>query len=86
MFFNLMEKQSKSLSGQIANLGDAWDQMLNKIGEANDGILSDGIQGLTYLVQHYEDVIQVVGTLVATYGAYRAALIAANALQGLQIV
>ena len=50
MFFNLMEKQSKSLSGQIANLGDAWEQMLNKIGEANDGILSDGIQGLTYLV------------------------------------
>lgn len=86
MFFNLMEKQSKSLSGQIANLGDAWAQMLNKIGEANDGILSNGIQGLTYLVQHYEDVIQVVGTLVATYGAYKAALIAANALQGLQIV
>lgn len=80
MFYNLMEKQSKSLSGQIANLGDAWDQMLNKIGEANEGILSDGIQGLTYLVQNYEDVIQVVGTLVATYGAYKAALIAANAL------
>lgn len=86
MFFNLMEKQSKSLSGQIANLGDSWDQMLNKIGEANDGILSDGIQGLTYLVQHYEDVIQVVGTLVATYGAYRAALIAANALNKASIL
>lgn len=86
MFFNLMEKQSKSLSGQIANLGDSWDQMLNKIGEANEGILSDGIQGLTYLVQHYEDVIQVVGTLVATYGAYRAALIAANALNKASIL
>lgn len=86
MFFNLMEKQSKSLSGQIANLGDAWDQMLNKIGESNEGILSDGIQGLTYLVQHYEDVIQVVGTLVATYGAYRAALIAANALNKASIL
>lgn len=86
MFYNLMEKQSKSLSGQIANLGDAWDQMLNKIGEANDGILSDGIQGLTYLVQHYEDVIQVIGTLVATYGAYKAALIAANALNKASIL
>lgn len=86
MFYNLMEKQSKSLSGQIANLGDSWDQMLNKIGEANEGILSDGIQGLTYLVQHYEDVIQVVGTLVATYGAYRAALIAANALNKASIL
>lgn len=61
-------------------------QKLNKIGEANDGILSDGIQGLTYLVQHYEEVIQVVGTLVATYGAYRAALIAANALNKASIL
>ncbi|ASK29723.1 hypothetical protein CEY12_06215 [Chryseobacterium sp. T16E-39] len=85
MFFNLMEKQSKSLSGQVANLGDAWDQMLNKIGEANEGILSDGIQGLTYLVEHYQDVIQVISTLVAAYGTYKAVLITVNALQKAQI-
>ena len=81
MFFNLMEKQSKSLSGQIANLGDSWDQMLNKIGQSNEGLLSDGIAGLNYLVEHYEDVIQVVSTLVSVYGTYKAALIVTNALQ-----
>lgn len=81
MFYNLMEKQSKSLSGQISNLGDAWDQMLNKIGEANEGILSDGIQGLTFLVEHYQDVIQVIGTLVSAYGTYKAALIVTNTIQ-----
>lgn len=85
MFYNLMEKQSKSLSGQVANLGDAWDQMLNKIGESNEGMLSDGIQGLTYLVEHYKDVIQVISTLVSAYGTYRAVLITVNALQRLQI-
>lgn len=83
MFFNLMEKQSKSLSGQIANLGDAWDQMLNKIGESNEGILSDSIAATTYLVENYETVIEVIGVAVASYGAYRAALIATAAWQQL---
>ncbi|WP_213279326.1 tape measure protein [Chryseobacterium indologenes] len=82
MFFNLMEKQSKSLSGQISNLGDTWDQMLNKIGESQEGVLSDGIQGLTYLVEHYQDVGKAIMTLVEIYGAYRAALIVTSILQG----
>lgn len=75
MFFNLMEKQSKSLSGQMANLGDAWDQMLNKIGEKNEGFLSSGIQEAIYLVENYEGVIDVIEGLIVTYGAYRAAII-----------
>lgn len=75
MFFNLMEKQSKSLSGQIANLGDAWDQMLNKIGESNEGLIVDGIESLAYLVENYQNVIDIVAGLVTVYGAYRAALI-----------
>lgn len=81
MFFNLMEKQSKSLSGQIANLGDAWDQMLNTIGEGQEGILSDGIQGLVYLVEHYQEVGKALLTLIEIYGAYRTALIVTNLLQ-----
>lgn len=81
MFFNLMEKQSKSLSGQVANLGDAWDKMLNKIGESNEGLISEGIQGLTYLVDHYQEVTDILLVLITTYGAYRAALIATVAIQ-----
>ncbi|MDP2452646.1 MULTISPECIES: tape measure protein [unclassified Kaistella] len=83
MFFNLMEKQSASLSGQVSNLGDSWDQMLNKIGEGNEGVLSDGISAMNYLVENYEDVIEVVGVMIATYGVYRAALIATAAWQQL---
>lgn len=82
MFFNLMEKQSKSLSGQIANLGDSWDQMLNKIGESNDGLISDSIEGLNYLVANYEEVGTVLETLIETYGAYRVALALTAAMQG----
>ncbi|MDV3585517.1 hypothetical protein CMU68_09965 [Elizabethkingia anophelis] len=75
MFFNLMEQQSASLSGKISNLGDAWDQMLNKIGEANEGILNNAVDGLAYLVDHYQDVLDILKVIVVTYGAYRAALV-----------
>ena len=80
MFYNLMEKQSKSLSGQIANLGDAWDQMLNKIGESNEGILSDSIQEATYLIENYEGVIKVIASLIPIYGAYKVALMTTAAM------
>lgn len=75
MFFNLMEKQSASLSGKIANLGDSWDQMLNKIGESNEGILYGGIEGLTHLIEHYQEMFEIIKTLVMAYGAYKAAII-----------
>lgn len=81
MFFNLMEKQSASLSGKVANLGDAWDQMLNKIGEGSEGVLYSGIEGLTYLVEHYQDLLNIVEALVITYGSYKAAVIVASAAQ-----
>lgn len=81
MFFNLMEKQSASLSGKIANLGDAWDQMLNKMGEASDGLLSSGIDGITYLVDHYQKVLEIIEGLVVAYGAYKTAVIVTSAAQ-----
>ncbi|WVX90417.1 tape measure protein [Riemerella phage vB_RanS_GDF21] len=75
LFFNLMEEQSKTLSGKVANLEDAFDQMLNKIGEGSEGLLNSGIEGVTYLVEHYEEVGSVILGLITTYGSYKAALI-----------
>ena len=75
LFFNLMEKQSASLSGQIANLQDALDQMFNKIGQANEGLLSNGIQAVTYLVENYQKVGVVLSGLIGIYGAYKTAVL-----------
>ncbi|KUJ56452.1 tape measure protein [Chryseobacterium aquaticum] len=83
MFFELMEKQSTSMSGRVSNLGDQWDQMLNKIGQANEGILYDGIEGLTHLVQHYQELFEMIKTLVLSYGAYKAALMVTSAAQSI---
>ncbi|MRM93785.1 phage tail protein [Riemerella anatipestifer] len=75
LFFNLMEEQSKTLSGKVANLEDAFDQMLNKIGESSEGLLNSGIEGATYLMEHYEEVGSVILGLITTYGSYKAGLI-----------
>lgn len=75
MFYNLMAEQSKSLTGQIANLGDAWDMMFNDIGSKSEGALSGAISLATTLVQNYEDVVRVVEAMVVAYGTYKAACI-----------
>ena len=42
-FYNLMERQSASLTGQISNLSDAWDVARNNIGKSMEGIAGDAI-------------------------------------------
>ncbi len=80
LFFNLMAEQSKSLGGQISNLGDSFDQMLNDIGKASEGYISGAIQGVTFLVENYKTLGKVIAGLIATYGAYRAAVLVNIAL------
>lgn len=80
LFFNLMAEQSKSLGGQISNLGDNFDQMLNEIGKASEGYISGAIQGVSFLVENYKTLGKVIAGLIATYGTYRAAVLVNIAL------
>lgn len=79
-FGGLMEAQSKTLTGQISNLQDAWAQMLNEIGRSNEGLFADAISAATAVVKNYQTVIDILKVLVITYGSYRAAIIATNAV------
>lgn len=80
-FYNLMEKQSSSLTGQISNLNDAWDMMLNEIGTKTQGIASAGIAATASLVENYDKVGKAIAAIAVTYGTYKAALIAARLLE-----
>lgn len=81
IYYNLMEEQSKSLTGQLSNLGDAWDTMLNEIGKDTQGIVSAGISGLKGLIENYETIGKVLVGLIATYGTYKTALFVARIAQ-----
>lgn len=72
-FFNLMQEQSKTLTGKISNLGDSWDMMLNKIGESQEGILNGSLDGLKSLVENYEQIGRILLGLIEIYGTYKTA-------------
>jgi tape measure domain-containing protein len=80
-FYQLMEKQSASLTGQMSNLGDSIDTMFNEIGKALQEPLSDGISMVNTLVENYKTLGRVIGTLVSIYGGYNVALRIYNGLQ-----
>ncbi|MCF0121151.1 MAG: tape measure protein, partial [Oscillospiraceae bacterium] len=75
MFGGLMEKQSKTISGQISNLEDAVEQMFNNIGKAQEGNISSAIEMASALVENYETVGEVLSPLVGAVGGYTAALV-----------
>ena len=74
---------SKTLTGQISNLEDSWNRMFNELGQKSEGVLSDSIGVVASLVDHYEDVGKVLAVLIATYGSYKAAIIATSVAEKL---
>lgn len=80
-FYNLMERQNASVTGQLSNLQDKVSVMMNSIGESNEGIIYGAISGAATLVEHYQDILDVLVPVITTYGAYRAALILTAAVQ-----
>ena len=73
-FYQLMEKQSSSLTGQIANLQDAWDTVLNDFGEAGQGLFSTAIEGATAVVEHMDDIVRILKSVAIGYGSVKAAI------------
>lgn len=80
-FYNLMEKQNKSITGQLSNLTDKWQVMLNEIGSSQEGFIRDSISGTAYLIENYKEVGRIVLTLVGSIGVYKTSLMALNAIQ-----
>lgn len=75
VYYNLMQEQSKSLTGMISNLGDAWDSALNKIGTENQDLFASGIQGAISLVENYDEILRIIQAITVAYGSYKAAIV-----------
>lgn len=84
MFYNLMEEQSKTITGRVSNIQDSISMMMNEIGQQSEGIIGGSLDAVSYLVDHYEQVGRVLVGLVGTYGAYKTAVMAVTAMQALQ--
>lgn len=80
-FYNLMEMQSKTLSGQVSNLKDAWENMLNAIGEDTEQVASKLLSGAGVLIENYEKIGKILASLIAVYGTYKTALVVTTIAQ-----
>ncbi|MCF0187949.1 MAG: tape measure protein [Bacteroidaceae bacterium] len=80
-FYGMLEKQSHGIAGSISNLQGAIDDMFNDIGTEAQGAIASTVGAATTIVKNYKEIGEVLAVIVATYGAYRAAIIATEAVR-----
>ena len=70
-FFDFQAKMADTLKVRLANLGLAWNNMLNDMGEESEGVLRGGIGVLRDLFASWKDVKHYVEEAVVAFGAYK---------------
>lgn len=81
-FNGMLANQAQGIKGAQAQLSGAIDDMMNAIGKSTEGVVVSTLHVATELVQNYEQVGRVLAGVIATYGTYRAALMAVTACKG----
>ena len=80
-FYNMQEVQAETLKGKISNLKDAYEMMLNEIGQGQSENLKGAVDWARKLMTNYEDTGKAILELVAAYGAYKAVLLVVSNIQ-----
>ena len=70
-FYRMQEIQSETLKGQISNLKDSVDIMLNSMGKDTDGVLKNGVKSVKFLVDNYQALIPVLKAIIAALALYK---------------
>lgn len=63
IFYNMQYVQSQTVKGQINKLHDAYDQMLNSIGKANEGAIKNMVSLLNNIVKNWREWKTVLDTI-----------------------
>lgn len=77
-FNNLMENSAGTWPQRLSNIQDTLFQKLNDFGNKYKEVFEFGIGTAEDLVANLDDVISVIGGLIAAYGTYKAAVIAVS--------
>lgn len=80
-FANLMESSAGTWPQRLSNIEDTLFQKMNEFGNKYKDVFEFGIGTAEDLVESLDDVLSVMGGLIAAYGSYKAALIAAAVAQ-----
>lgn len=83
MFEGLMQQQSETLQGSLTQLSNSFSNMFNALLEDQDGFLASALSVTADVINNYEAIADVLKIVIATYGAYRAAILLVVATQKL---
>lgn len=70
MFYEMQEKQSEGLEGQMQRIGDAYSIMLNDIGKSNQGTIADVLSTLRELIKNWRVVAEYIKMAAGAYFLY----------------
>jgi len=75
MFFNMMSEQSKTVGGQLSNLGDNWEQLKVNIGKSQTGLIASTVKWANEMLSATSKIFfpelykeQLKQEIVAQYG------------------
>lgn len=77
-FYRMQEIQSETLKGQISNLKDSIDIMLNSMGKDMDGVLKKSVKSVKFLVDNYEVLIPILKGIIVALALYKVNSFAAS--------
>ena len=77
-FYRMQEIQSETLKGQISNLKDSVDIMLNSMGKDMDGVLKKSVKSVKFLVDNYEVLIPILKGIIVALALYKVNSFAAS--------
>ena len=72
MFYEMQEKQSEGLKGQIQRIGDAYSIMLNDIGKSNQGTIAGVLSTVRELIKNWRVVAEYIKMAAGAYLLYEA--------------
>lgn len=81
MYFGMMMSKMDNVSDKVGALQDKVTTMFNEMGKQTDGVLMKGIDGVTWLVEHWQELADVITVVVGVYGTYKTALLVINSIQ-----
>lgn len=70
MFYNMQEKQSEGLKGQIQRIGDAYSIMLNDIGKSHQGTIAAILSTIRQMISSWRSIASYITVAAKAAAAY----------------
>lgn len=86
MFYKMQEIQAASLKGMVSNLADAYQVMMNNIGEANDSVLKGIVGSITDAMTNWRYFAKAIEGVAVGYAALKALQLARIAMLGKKLL